>query len=83
MTPGWDCHGLPIEQKVEEKLGKEKKEAMPTAEFRALCREHAAKFIDIPREGFKSLGCIADWNNPYVTMDFKFEANIYRTLCVV
>ncbi len=83
MTPGWDCHGLPIEQKVEEKLGKEKKEAMPTAEFRALCREHAAKFIDIQREGFKSLGCIADWNNPYVTMDFKFEANIYRTLCEV
>lgn len=83
MTPGWDCHGLPIEQKVEEKLGKEKKEAMPTEQFRALCREHAAKFIDIQREGFKSLGCIADWENPYVTMDFKFEANIYRTLCEV
>jgi len=83
MTPGWDCHGLPIEQKVEEKLGKAKKEAMPTAQFRALCREHAAKFIDIQREGFKSLGVIADWDNPYVTMDFKFEANIYRTLCEV
>ena len=83
MTPGWDCHGLPIEQKVEEKLGKAKKEAMPTAQFRALCREHAAKFIDIQREGFKSLGVIADWENPYVTMDFKFEANIYRTLCEV
>ncbi len=83
MTPGWDCHGLPIEQKVEEKLGKAKKEAMPTEQFRALCREHAAKFIDIQREGFKSLGVIADWDNPYVTMDFKFEANIYRTLCEV
>ena len=83
MTPGWDCHGLPIEQKVEEKLGKAKKEAMPTEQFRALCREHAAKFIDIQREGFKSLGVIADWENPYVTMDFKFEANIYRTLCEV
>ena len=83
MTPGWDCHGLPIEQKVEEKLGKAKKEAMPTAQFRALCREHAAKFIDIQRKGFKSLGVIADWENPYVTMDFKFEANIYRTLCEV
>ena len=83
MTPGWDCHGLPIEQKVEEKLGKEKKEAMPTAKFRELCRAHAAKFVDIQREGFKSLGVIADWEHPYVTMDFKFEANIYRTLCEV
>ncbi len=83
MTPGWDCHGLPIEQKVEEKLGKAKKEAMPTVQFRALCREHAAKFIDIQRDGFKSLGVIADWEDPYVTMDFKFEANIYRTLCEV
>lgn len=83
MTPGWDCHGLPIEQKVEEKLGKEKKEAMPTEKFRELCRAHAEKFIDIQRDGFKSLGVIADWENPYVTMDFKFEANIYRTLCEV
>jgi isoleucyl-tRNA synthetase len=83
MTPGWDCHGLPIEQKVEEKLGKAKKEAMPTAQFRALCREHAAKFVEIQKEGFKSLGCIADWEHPYVTMDFKFEADIYRTLCEV
>ena len=83
MTPGWDCHGLPIEQKVEEKLGKSKKEAMPTAEFRELCRQHAAKFVEIQSEGFKSLGVIADWKNPYVTMDFKFEANIYRTLCAI
>ncbi|MBL0721960.1 MAG: isoleucine--tRNA ligase [Sulfurovum sp.] len=83
MTPGWDCHGLPIEQKVEEKLGKSKKEAMPTAKFRELCRKHASKFVDIQRDGFKSLGVIADWENPYVTMDFKFEANIYRTLCEV
>jgi len=83
MTPGWDCHGLPIEQKVEEKLGKSKKEAMPTEKFRELCREHAAKFVSIQKEGFKALGCIADWENPYVTMDFKFEANIYRTLCKV
>ena len=83
MTPGWDCHGLPIEQKVEEKLGKSKKEAMPTEKFRELCREHAAKFVDIQRASFKELGVIADWENPYVTMDFKFEANIYRTLCEV
>jgi len=83
MTPGWDCHGLPIEQKVEEKLGKSKKEAMPTEQFRALCRAHAAKFVDIQRTSFKELGIIADWEHPYVTMDFKFEANIYRTLCEV
>ena len=83
MTPGWDCHGLPIEQKVEEKLGKTKKEAMPTQKFRELCRAHASKFVDIQRDGFKQLGVIADWENPYVTMDFKFEANIYRTLCEV
>ena len=83
MTPGWDCHGLPIEQKVEEKLGKSKKEAMPTQKFRELCRAHASKFVDIQRDGFKQLGIIADWENPYVTMDFKFEANIYRTLCEV
>ena len=83
MTPGWDCHGLPIEQKVEEKLGKSKKEAMPTEKFRELCRAHAEKFVDIQRTEFKTLGVIADWENPYVTMDFKFEANIYRTLCEV
>ena len=83
MTPGWDCHGLPIEQKVEEKIGKSKKEAMPKEKFRELCREHASRFVDIQRDSFKKLGVIADWDNPYVTMDFKFEANIYRTLCEV
>jgi len=82
-TPGWDCHGLPIEQKVEEQIGKSKKDAMPVSEFRQLCRNHAAKYIDIQREGFKSLGVIGDWDNPYITMDFKFEANIYRTLVEV
>ncbi|WP_456392472.1 isoleucine--tRNA ligase [Nitratifractor sp.] len=82
-TPGWDCHGLPIEQKVEERIGKEKKEAMPVSKFRQLCREHAAKYIEIQKEGFQSLGVIGDWEHPYVTMDFKFEAAIYRTLCEV
>ena len=84
FTPGWDCHGLPIEQQVEKKLGgKQKKELLETSEVRKLCREHAAKFVDIQKEEFKQLGVIADWENPYVTMDFKFEANIYRTLCSV
>ncbi len=84
FTPGWDCHGLPIEQQVEKKLGgKKKKELLQTAQIRKLCREHAAKFVDIQKEEFKTLGILADWENPYVTMDFKFEANIYRTLCSV
>jgi len=84
FTPGWDCHGLPIEQQVEKKLGgKQKKEQKSTAEIRTLCREHAASFVDVQREEFKRLGIIADWDNPYVTMDFAFEANIYRTLCSV
>ncbi|MDO9208433.1 MAG: isoleucine--tRNA ligase [Sulfuricurvum sp.] len=84
FTPGWDCHGLPIEQQVEKKLGgKQKKELLETAKIRELCRAHAAEFVDIQREEFKKLGVIADWENPYVTMDYKFEANIYRTLCNV
>jgi len=84
FTPGWDCHGLPIEQQVEKKLGgKKKKEQLETAEVRKLCREHAAKFVDIQRDEFKTLGIIADWEKPYVTMDYKFEANIFRTLCDV
>ncbi len=84
FTPGWDCHGLPIEQQVEKKLGgKQKKEQLSTGEVRKLCREHAAKFIDIQRDEFKQLGIIADWDKPYLTMDYRFEANIYRTLCDV
>lgn len=84
FTPGWDCHGLPIEQQVEKKLGgKQKKEQLETAQIRKLCREHAEKFVGIQKEEFKQLGILADWDNPYVTMDYKFEANIYRTLCAV
>ncbi|UCM99587.1 isoleucine--tRNA ligase [Sulfurimonas sp. SWIR-19] len=84
FTPGWDCHGLPIEQQVEKKLGgKQKKEQLETAQIRKLCREHAAKFVDIQKEEFKTLGIIADWEKPYVTMDYRFEANIFRTLCSV
>ena len=84
FTPGWDCHGLPIEQQVEKKLGgKQKKELLSTGEVRKLCREHATKFVDIQRDEFKQLGIVADWDKPYVTMDYKFEANIYRTLCEV
>jgi len=83
MIPGWDCHGLPIEQKVEEKMGKAKKDTLSTSKFREICRLTADKAWKGQREGFKKLGIMADWDNPYVTMDFKFEANIYRTLCEV
>ncbi|RXK02929.1 isoleucine--tRNA ligase [Halarcobacter bivalviorum] len=82
-VPGWDCHGLPIEQKVEEKIGSSKKKELPKSKIRELCREHASKFIDIQRDEFKQLGVIGDWDNPYLTMDFKFEANIYRELCAI
>ena len=82
-TPGWDCHGLPIEQKVEEEIGKEKKESMSIVEFRKLCRNHANRYIKVQKEDFKLLGIIGDWDNPYITMDYKFEANTYRLLCKI
>ena len=82
-VPGWDCHGLPIEQKVEEKIGSTKKKELPKSKLRQLCRDHASKFVDIQRDEFKQLGVVADWDNPYLTMDFKFEANIYRELCAI
>ncbi len=82
-TPGWDCHGLPIEQKVEEKIGGKKKKELPKSKLRELCRNHATKFVDIQRDEFKSLGILGDWDNPYLTMDFKFEANIYRELIAI
>ena len=64
------------EQQVEKKLGgKQKKELLSTAEVRQMCRDHAKEFIDIQREEFKKLGVVADWDNPYLTMDSKFEAN--------
>lgn len=83
LTPGWDCHGLPIEQEVEKAIGKDKKDAMPKKVLRELCREHATKFINIQKDEFKKMGVLADWDKPYVTMDFAFEANIYKALCAV
>ncbi len=83
FTPGWDCHGLPIEQEVEKAIGKDKKDTMPKKELRGLCRDHATKFVDIQRDEFKKMGVLADWEKPYVTMDFAFEANIYKALCAV
>jgi hypothetical protein len=83
FTAGWDCHGLPIEQQVETALGREQKERTSKTEIRRLCRERAKKYVEIQKEGFKSLGVIADWNAPYITMDYKFEAETYRELARV
>lgn len=82
-VPGWDCHGLPIEQQIEKSLGKAKKDSLPKPEIRELCRKHASKYIDIQKKGFLELGVIGDFENPYKTMDFAFEANIYRCLCAI
>lgn len=81
-VPGWDCHGLPIELKVEEKFKKKKrkKEDISDSEFRAECREYAKGQVDIQREEFKRLGITGDWDNPYVTMDYAFEANTVREI---
>jgi len=81
-VPGWDCHGLPIELKVEEKFKKKKrkKEDISDSQFRAECREYAKEQIDIEREEFKRLGVMGDWENPYITMDYHFEANTVREI---
>ncbi|MGW8231165.1 class I tRNA ligase family protein, partial [Klebsiella pneumoniae] len=78
-VPGWDCHGLPIELKVEQEYGKPG-EKFTAAEFRAKCREYAAEQIDGQRKDFIRLGVLGDWSHPYLTMDFKTEANIIRAL---
>ncbi len=77
--PGWDCHGLPIELQVEKKVGKAGHK-VSHSEFRTACREYASKQVDGQREDFKRLGVIGDWDQPYLTMDFKFEADIVRAL---
>ncbi len=77
--PGWDCHGLPIENKVESIVGKAG-DKVTEAEFRQKCREYAEKQIDNQREEFKRLGIFGDWENPYLTMNFANEANIVRAL---
>jgi isoleucyl-tRNA synthetase len=77
--PGWDCHGLPIELMVEKKIGKPGKKVSASV-FREKCREFAAKQVNGQREDFKRLGIFADWDKPYLTMDFDTEANIIRSL---
>ena len=81
-VPGWDCHGLPIEWKVEEEYRKKKlnKDEVPAAEFRAECRAYAQKWVDVQREQLKRLGINGDWDKPYLTMDFAAEATIVSEL---
>ena len=76
--PGWDCHGLPIEMQVEKEIGRAKKDAMPKAEVRELCRRYAEKYVDIQREEFKRLGVVGDWAHPYLTVDFGYVAEEIR-----
>ena len=76
-VPGWDCHGLPIEHNVEKKIGKAGVK-VPYSEFRKKCRDYAMKQVNGQREDFIRLGVLGDWDNPYLTMDFKTEADIIR-----
>ncbi|WP_156490629.1 class I tRNA ligase family protein, partial [Oleiphilus sp. HI0086] len=77
--PGWDCHGLPIEHNVEKKKGKAGVK-IDYPEFRQACRDYAAKQVAGQKEDFIRLGVLGDWDKPYLTMDFKFEADIVRAL---
>ncbi|AEH45247.1 isoleucyl-tRNA synthetase [Thermodesulfatator indicus DSM 15286] len=76
-VPGWDCHGLPIELNVEKEL-KVKRGELPKLTIRKRCREYAERWIAIQREEFKRLGVIGDWENPYLTMSYDYEATIAR-----
>ncbi|MGD0959729.1 MAG: isoleucine--tRNA ligase, partial [Methylomonas sp.] len=78
-VPGWDCHGLPIELMVEKSVGKSGLKVSP-AEFRKECRSYAQKQVNIQKSEFIRLGVLGDWENPYLTMDFAFEADIVRAL---
>jgi isoleucyl-tRNA synthetase len=81
-VPGWDCHGLPIEWKIEEEYRKKKlnKDEVPAQEFRAQCRAYADKWVGVQREQFKRLGIMGDWDNPYLTMRYDAEATIVGEL---
>lgn len=78
-VPGWDCHGLPIEHKVDQKLGKKKRE-LSDVEFRQECRAYADEWVSAQRDGFRRLMVLAEWERPYKTMNFNYEASITRAL---
>ncbi len=75
VTPGWDCHGLPIEFKVTQE-----NPGLSRSDLKKACRAYATKWIDVQREEFKKLGVLMDWDNPYLTMNFNYEASILRAL---
>ena len=78
-VPGWDCHGLPIELKVDRQLGR-KKHDLNIVDFRRACRDYAEKFVDIQRNDFKRLAVQGDWSDPYLTMNYQYQATILRSL---
>jgi isoleucyl-tRNA synthetase len=78
FVPGWDCHGLPIEQQVEKNAGN--KDQLGVTEFRRLCEAHALKFVDVMRTEFKRLGCVGLWDEPYLTLSRDYEATVIRVL---
>ncbi len=78
-VPGWDCHGLPIELKVEEKIGKVGVK-VDASTFRKACREYAYTQVELQKKDFIRMGVLGDWDNPYLTMNFKQEADIVRSL---
>src|SRR6202040_1935519 len=76
-VPGWDCHGLPIEHKVDHELGP-KKAQMTAAQIRRACRKYAEKWVNLQREDFKRLGILGRWDDPYLTMKPAYQAVIAR-----
>ncbi|WP_239407723.1 isoleucine--tRNA ligase, partial [Francisella tularensis] len=82
FTPTWDCHGLPIELQVEKKHGKAG-QSISEDDFRKECRKYAKKQVEIQKKDFKRLGVLGDWEQPYLTMNFDYEANMIRTLAKI
>ena len=78
-VPGWDCHGLPIELRVDRRL-KERRRGMGVADVRRECRRYAERYVEIQRAGFKRLGVLGDWTHPYLTMRHAYQATIVRAL---
>lgn len=78
-VPGWDCHGLPIEHQVDKELGAEKSK-LSSVDVRQRCRKYAENFINIQREEFKRLGVLGEWDDPYLTMNYAYQATIVREL---
>ncbi|MEO2169899.1 MAG: isoleucine--tRNA ligase [bacterium] len=80
FTPGWDCHGLPIELQVEKEIGRKKKAELSAVEVRRLCADYAMKFVGLQREGIERLGVVGDFQNPYLTLTPAYEAQEIREL---